>query len=67
MKTTVLIDDPLYQWLVNEAIRRHGHAKSLSTTLNEILRQRSAPTRSLFGSLKRFDLADLRDEHDRLA
>lgn len=67
MKTTVLIDDQLYQWLVNEAIRRHGNAKSLSTTLNEILRQRSAPLRSLFGSLKRFDLADLRDEHDRLA
>ena len=67
MKTTVIIEDPLYQWLVNEAIRRHGNAKSLSATLNEILRQKSSPSRSLFGSLKRFDLADLRDEHDRLA
>lgn len=67
MKTTVLLEDNLYRWLVNEAIRRHGNAKSLSTTLNEILRQRSAPARSMFGSLKRFDLADLRDEHDRLA
>lgn len=67
MKTTVLIDDQLYQWLVNEAIRRHGNAKSLSTTLNEILRQRSVPLRSMFGSLKRFELSDLRDEHDRIA
>lgn len=67
MKTTVLIEDKLYQKLVNQAMAEHGNAKNLSITLNEILRKRFAPATSMFGKLKRFDTKDLREEHDRIA
>jgi hypothetical protein len=65
VKTTIQLDDQLYRRLVNEAIRRHGSAKHLSTTINELLRQRLGPVRSMFGSVKPFDLTDLRDKRDR--
>ncbi len=65
MKTTVIIEDRLYQKLVNQAVQKHGSAKSLSLTLNEILKERFAPTKSMFGALKPFPLTDLREKHDR--
>lgn len=67
MKTTVLIEDKLYQDLVHEAVKKHGTAKNLSATLNEMLRAKFAPRTSLFGKLSSFSLKDLRDKHDRLA
>lgn len=67
MKTTVLIEEKLYQKLVNQAIERHGSAKNISQTLNEILKTQFSPTESMFGKLKRFGVKDLREEHDRLA
>lgn len=65
MKTTILIEDKLYQKLVNQAIEKYGSAKNLSATLNEILQARFAPGGSMFGKLKPFPYKDLRDERDR--
>lgn len=67
MKTTVLIDDALYTRLVHEALRKHGNAKNLSLTLNEVLKKRFTPTSSMFGKLPKFSLRGLRDKHDRPA
>ncbi len=67
MKTTVLIEDKLYRKLVNQAIQKHGNAKNISLTLNEILNARFTPVNSMFGKLKKFPLKGLRDEHDRSA
>ncbi len=65
MKTTVLMDKEVYKKLVNEAIQKHGSAKNISLTLNEMLKARFAPVNSMFGQLKRFPLKGLRDESDR--
>ncbi len=39
MKTTVIIEDELYQKLVNEAVRIYGNTKNISKLLNDILRK----------------------------
>jgi len=65
MKTTVLIEDKLYRRLVQEAMQKYGSAKNISVTLNEVLKKRFAPVKSMFGKLQRFPLDGLRDENDR--
>mgnify|MGYP001569120227 CR=1 FL=1 len=65
MKTTVLIEDKLYQKLVQESIQKYGNAKNISHTLNEVLKKRFVPVKSMFGKLPKFSLKDLRDENDR--
>ena len=65
MKTTVLIEDKLYRRLVQEAMQKYGNAKNISVTLNEVLKKRFAPVKSMFGKLQRFPLDGLRDENDR--
>ena len=65
MKTTVIIEDKLYRKLVDEAMRKHGSAKNLSLTLNELLKKRFVPRTSMFGKLQQFSLKDLRDKNDR--
>ena len=37
-RTTVLLDDDVYEMLVRESIRRYGTARALSKVLNELLR-----------------------------
>jgi len=66
MKTTILIEDKLYKELVQEAMKRHGNAKNISLTLNEILKSKFAPTNSMFGKLKKFSLKGLREKDDRI-
>ena len=65
MKTTVLIDDEVYRKLVDESIRKHGNAKNISLTLNELLHKKLTTDASMFGTLPRFSLKDLRDKDDR--
>ena len=66
MKTTVLLEDKLYKKLVQESLQRHGTMKNISTTLNEVLKAKFAPTSSMFGKLQRFSLEGLREKRDRL-
>ncbi len=38
-RTTVIIDDDVYEKLVRESIRRYGTVRALSKVLNELLRE----------------------------
>lgn len=38
-RTTVLLEDPVYEKLVKESIRRYGTTRALSKVLNELLRE----------------------------
>ncbi len=39
-RTTVILDDDVYERLVKESVRRHGSVRALSRVLNELLRER---------------------------
>ena len=64
MRTTIEIRDDIYQKIIKE----HGKRK-ISVTINEILAKFFKNKRKdMFGAdpwLKKTDLNDLRDEHDR--
>ena len=64
MRTTIEIRDDIYQRIVRE----HGKRR-ISVTINEILSKHFLKKqKDMFGAdpwLKRVDLSDLRDEHDR--
>ena len=64
MRTTIELRDDIY----NLIIREHGKRK-ISVTINEILSKYFSQRRKdMFGAdpwLKKADLSDLRDEHDR--
>lgn len=67
MRTTIILKEELYEKLVKEAIARHGSVRKLSAVTNELLSKYFATKEvpeSMFGSLKRFSLKDLRDEKD---
>jgi len=38
-RTTVLLDEDIYEWLIRESIRRYGTSRALSKVLNEVLRR----------------------------
>ncbi len=38
-RTTVILDDDVYELLVRESIRRYGTPKAISRVLNELLRE----------------------------
>ncbi|MBI2445861.1 hypothetical protein HYV43_05735 [Candidatus Micrarchaeota archaeon] len=69
MRTTVILEDEVYEKLVQQAVRRYGTAKSLSKLLNVLLRQSMQQDEkipeSMFGAWKNekpMDLSDLREE-----
>ena len=46
-RTTVVLDDDVYEMLVRESIRRYGTARALSKVLNELLRGEANSMREL--------------------
>ncbi len=40
-RTTVILDDDVYEMLVRESVRRYGTTRALSRVLNEMLRGRA--------------------------
>ncbi|MHA1593219.1 MAG: hypothetical protein ACTSXJ_08570 [Candidatus Baldrarchaeia archaeon] len=38
-RTTVILDDDVYEKLVRESVRRYGTTKAISKVLNELLRE----------------------------
>ncbi len=46
-RTTVVLDDDVYEMLVRESIRRYGTARALSRVLNELLRERADSVKEL--------------------
>ena len=69
MKTTVVLDDNLYEFLREASRHELGSARKVSEYLNKILSDFFARKKGaeFFGSSKRFDLAGYRDENDRFA
>ena len=39
-RTTVILEDDIYEKLIQESIRRYGTARALSKVLNELLREK---------------------------
>ncbi|MGB9760332.1 MAG: hypothetical protein ACP5HX_11150 [Thermoproteota archaeon] len=38
-RTTILLDEDLYEYLVKESVRKYGSSKKLSQVINELLRK----------------------------
>ena len=47
VKTTVVLDDEIYKALVKEALERYGTTRKLSKLINEILRARLLPEKTV--------------------
>ncbi len=59
-KTTVILRDDVYQTLKEKA-----GARNISNEINKILIEHFAKTESMFGTMKKSDISDLRDHKDR--
>ena len=46
-RTTILLDEDVYELLVKESIRRYGTARALSKVLNELVREALASRHEL--------------------
>jgi len=46
-RTTILLDDDVYEMLVRESIKRYGTTRALSKVLNEIVRKAMASRQEL--------------------
>jgi predicted CopG family antitoxin len=61
VRTTIKLREDVYQTL------KEGGAKNISEKINEILiKMLFKEKKSLFGTMKKTDLSDLRDHEDRL-
>lgn len=72
VKTTVVLDDYVYDKLVRDSKRITGKMRKISQTLNSILALHYRKSDSQYGATKagpeirRLMLKDLRDKHDRV-
>lgn len=60
-KTTILLREDVYQ-----ALRERAGARKISSLVNEILLDYFIKKGSMFGTMRRVDVADLRDHRERL-
>jgi predicted CopG family antitoxin len=62
IRTTIQLREDIYQ-----ALKRKFGKRKLSVCINEILaKELLKPGKSLFGTMKKVDLTDLRDRKDRI-
>ncbi len=59
-KTTIILRDDVYQTLKETA-----GARNISKEINKILLEHFEKTESMFGTMKKTDIADLREHKDR--
>ena len=59
-KTTIILRDDVYQTLKEKA-----GARNISNEVNKILLEHFAKTESMFGTMKKTGITDLRDHEDR--
>jgi predicted CopG family antitoxin len=59
-RTTIIFRDDIYQIL-----KERAGAKNVSDFVNRILAEHFAKKGSMFGTMKRTDVSDLRDHRDR--
>jgi predicted CopG family antitoxin len=60
-KTTILLRDDVYQVLKEKA-----GAKNISNLINQIIIEYFAKEGSMFGTMKKVDMSDLRNHRDRI-
>ncbi|MEA2090443.1 MAG: hypothetical protein U9O89_06795 [Thermoproteota archaeon] len=60
-RTTVLLRDDIY-----EAVKVRAGPKNMSKLINEILVKYLIKGESMFGTMPKVDISDLRDHRDRL-
>lgn len=61
-RTTVILDDDVYERLVEESVKRHGSVRALSRVLNELLRERLSGREELVRLLYMDKVAEARPE-----
>jgi predicted CopG family antitoxin len=59
-KTTIILRDDVYQ-----ALKEKAGARNISSQINEIIIEHFAKTESMFGTMKKANIEDLRDHKDR--
>ncbi|MBO3840044.1 MAG: hypothetical protein QXN75_03240 [Thermoproteota archaeon] len=60
-KTTILLREDVYQ-----ALKEKAGARRISSLINEILVEYFAKKESMFGTMRRVDISDLRNHRERL-
>ncbi len=61
-RTTVILEDDIYERLVKESIRRYGTARALSKVLNELLRESLSGESELIQMIYSEKLAEVSQE-----
>ncbi len=61
-RTTVILDDDVYEKLVKESIRRYGTTRALSKVLNELLRESLSGREELIELLYSEKIASISEE-----
>jgi len=61
VRTTIKLREDIFQMLKKEAGK-----KGISEVINRILEERLIKRRSLFGTMPRVDVSDVRDHEDRV-
>lgn len=61
-RTTVILDDDVYEKLVRESIRRYGTTRAISRVLNELLRDSLSGEKELITLIYSEKLAEVSNE-----
>ncbi len=61
-RTTILLDEDVYELLVRESIRRYGTAKALSKVLNELVREALASRHELLELIRSEKIVNISEE-----
>ena len=61
-RTTVLLDEDVYELLVRESIKRYGTARALSKVLNELIREALASRHELLELIRSEKIINISEE-----
>ena len=61
-RTTVLLDEDVYELLVRESIKRYGTARALSKVLNELIREALASRHELLELIRSEKIVNISEE-----
>lgn len=56
-RTTIILDDDVYESLVRESVRKYGTARAISKVVNELIRERLEASQELLGLIYSSKLA----------
>jgi len=61
-RTTILLDEDVYELLVRESIKRYGTARALSKVLNELIREALASRHELLELIRSEKIVNISEE-----